>query len=84
MAQRKKLLELKQKEREKRLDSFDKAAPPNHRPSSSRAARTALSTGGQRSLGGQGQGKPLSEEDQKKIEMRRAIANRLKAEVVGK
>ena len=70
--QRDKLLELKNKEREKRLSTFTETQ--SKRPSSARTARQAVT------------GSPITElpsdEDKKKIEMRRALAARLKREVV--
>lgn len=74
--QRDKLIAMKKNEREKHLLSAEKAAPS--RPKSARAARSALSMKKEDAKAG-----PNAEE-QKQLEMRRAIANRLKQEVVGK
>jgi len=65
------------KEREKQLETYEKKTPG--RPKSARVARGAMS-----------RAPPPPEptekekEDAKTLEMRRAIANRLKAEVLGK
>ncbi|CAG5130675.1 unnamed protein product [Candidula unifasciata] len=75
--QRDKLMEMKRKEREKQLLSAEKSQP--QRPASARAARAALQQGGAPQ-------KPprLSPEEEKKLAMRRAIAERIKSELMGK
>ena len=74
--QREKLLNLKKQERTKRLNIFEEDAPK--RPMSSRVAR--------RVTAGTEAEKPkaneLDEQQQKKLELRRALAARLKKEVV--
>lgn len=65
--QRDKLLALKQKEREKQLAAFESSAPQK-RPKSSRAARKVLDG---------------SSIDAHTLQVRRALAERLKAEVIG-
>lgn len=66
---------MKKKEREKQLLSAEKNSPA--RPGSARAARAAFD----------GQTQPESNkpspEEEKKMAMRKAIADRLKAEVIG-
>ena len=70
--QRDKLLEMKKKEREKQLLQAEKTQPK--RPSSARVAKAAM----------QGEtGSKLSPEEEKKLAMRKAIADRLKAEMLG-
>ncbi|CAL1528405.1 unnamed protein product [Lymnaea stagnalis] len=74
--QRDKLMEMKRKEREKQLLSAEKSQP--QRPASARAAKVALKQG-------HGNGGPeKSPEDEKKLAMRRAIADRIKSELMGK
>ena len=73
--QRDRLIEMKQKEREKQLLSAEKQNP-KQRPSSARAARSVLKQGGA--------GPNAPKADDKQLAMRRAIANRLKEEVIGK
>lgn len=74
--QRDKLMEMKRKEREKQLLSAEKSQP--QRPASARAARVALKQGhGNR-------GPETNPEDEKKLAMRRAIADRIKSELMGK
>ncbi|KAL4238980.1 Cilia- and flagella-associated protein 36 [Mactra antiquata] len=75
-AQRDKLIAMKKKEREKQLLSAEQSNP--ERPQSSRAARQMLDNG----KTGQQQEATVSPEEQKKIEMRRQIANKLKAELM--
>ena len=72
--QRDKLVEMKRKEREKQLLTAEKSNP--QRPMSARVARQAMKgeTGGD--------DKKVSPEEQKKLDMRRAIANKLKAELI--
>ena len=72
--QRDKLVEMKRKEREKQLLTAEQSNP--QRPMSARAARQTMQ-------GETGDGKKVSQEDQKKLDMRRAIANKLKAELIG-
>jgi len=73
--QRDKLVAMKKQEREKQLLSAEQSNPG--RPASARAARQMLQ-------GEKVEEKPkLSEEEQKKIEMRKQIANKLKAELMG-
>ena len=76
-AQRDKLLALKKAAREQQLGEAARDQPK--RPASARAARSAL-----RDDGGAGGDSALSPEDQRKMAMRRAIAEKLRAEVVGK
>ena len=64
---------MKKKEREKQLLSAEKTQP--ERPQSSRNARSALQ-GGQET-------KKVDPEEEKKMAMRKAIANRLKSELLG-
>lgn len=73
--QRDKLMEMKRKEREKQLLTAERAQP--QRPASARAARAAM----QQATGGNSQ---ASAEDEKKMAMRRAIADRLKSELIGR
>lgn len=73
--QRDKLLAMKKQQREKQLVTAEKANPK--RPQSARAARKAMETSG---VGPSSQ----TEEDQKKMAMRKAIADKLKMEVIGK
>jgi len=73
-AQREKLMALKQKEREKQLDTYEKKTP-GARPKSARVARSVLSRA-------PAQPDPQDAEKNKEMEMRRAIANRLKAEML--
>lgn len=75
--QRDKLIAMKKAEREKQLLSAEQSQPT--RPMSSRAARQSLQPEGDKGE----EKKQLSEEEQKKIEMRRTIANKLKAELMG-
>ncbi|XP_042222559.1 cilia- and flagella-associated protein 36-like isoform X2 [Homarus americanus] len=65
--QRDKLLALKQQEREKQLAAYEETAPQK-RPKSSRAARKVLDG---------------SSIDPQTLKLRRALAERLKAEVIG-
>ncbi|XP_049961667.1 cilia- and flagella-associated protein 36 [Schistocerca serialis cubense] len=82
-AQRDKLLLLKKQEREKKLRAA--AAGSAERPRSARAARAALSSGGA-SAGG-ASGAPDTDKaggaDSANLQVRRALARRLKSEVVG-
>ena len=72
--QRDKLMEMKRKEREKQLLTAEHSQP--QRPASARAARAALNQGGE--------GKKAADaEDEKKLAMRRAIADRIKSELMG-
>ena len=71
--QRDKLVEMKRKEREKQLLTAEKSNP--QRPMSARVARQAMK-------GETGDDKKVSPEEQKKLDMRRAIANKLKAELI--
>ncbi|GFR66891.1 cilia- and flagella-associated protein 36-like [Elysia marginata] len=75
--QRDKLMEMKRKEREKQLLTAEHSQP--QRPASARAARAALGQGGN----GQNQ-KAANAEDEKKLAMRRAIADRIKSELMDK
>lgn len=74
-AQRDKLISMKKKEREKQLLSAEQSNP--ERPQSARAARQMLAN-----EKGMEQKQTVSPEEQKKIEMRRQIANKLKAELM--
>ena len=78
--QRDKLLAKKKAEREKKLESYESEKGPANRgrPQSARAARSAMS-GGRKAPAAS-----ANPEDEKKLAMRRAIADRLKNEVVGK
>ena len=69
--QRDKLLALKKQQREKQLNTAEKTTK---RPSSARAARIAM----------QATPPAQTQEDEKKMAMRRAIADKLKMEVIGK
>ena len=73
--QRDRLLQMKKEERKKQLGKAEKENPK--RPQSARAARSALA-----------QQEPaeaaISEEDEKRMAMRKAIADKLRAEVIGK
>ena len=62
-------------EREKQLETYEKKTPA--RPKSARVARSVLSRAPAKP-------DPKDEEKNKELEMRRAIANRLKAEMLGK
>lgn len=75
-AQRDKLVALKKEQREKQLSLAAESQPS--RPQSARAARSALR---QTSDGGLSDEK--KKEDEKKLAMRRAIADKLKQEVIG-
>ncbi|GFN82346.1 hypothetical protein PoB_000885200 [Plakobranchus ocellatus] len=74
--QRDKLMEMKRKEREKQLLTAEHSQP--QRPASARAARAALGQGGDGK-----DGKATDAEDEKKLAMRRAIADRIKSELMG-
>lgn len=76
--QRDKLLAMKKKEREKQLLKAERMQP--QRPMSARAARSALSKSNE-TMKAPAQSSP---EDERKLAMRRAIADRIKAEVMGK
>lgn len=65
---------MKRKEREKQLLTAEQSNP--QRPMSARAARQTMD-------GKSDDEKKVSPEEQKKLEMRRAIANKLKAELMG-
>ena len=74
--QRDRLLALKKSEREKQLNQYEKSEP-RKRPTSARVARQAVA------------GKPIqapevSAEDAKRIAMRKALAEKLKKEVIHK
>ncbi|KAF6027741.1 CFAP36 [Bugula neritina] len=71
--QRQKLTAMKQKEREKQLETYEKTT--TSRPKSARVARSALSRAPESAPA-------ESEEKKKELDMRKAIANRLKAEVL--
>ena len=76
--QRDRLLSLKKAEREKQLDNYSKTESSKKRPTSARVARQAVSGGG-------GDTKPAaSAEDAKKFAMRKALAEKLKKEVINK
>jgi site-specific recombinase XerD len=77
IAQRDKLIAMKKKEREKQLLSAEQSNPG--RPMSARAARQMLE--GDKKEAEEKKG--ISPEEQKKIEIRRQIANKLKAELMG-
>jgi len=72
--QRDKLLALKKTAREKQLSDAERSAPTK-RPVSARAAKSALRNDGA------GEANP---QDDRKMAMRRAIAEKLREEVVGK
>ncbi|KAH9489515.1 hypothetical protein Btru_037376 [Bulinus truncatus] len=72
--QRDKLMEMKQKEREKQLLSAEKSQP--QRPASARAARAALKQGSANKVSAK------NPDDEKKLAMRRAIADRIKSELL--
>lgn len=74
--QRDKLLEMKKKEREKQLLAAEKSQPK--RPMSARMAKSAMQEGASN------ESDKLSPEEEKKMAMRKAIADRLKAEMLGK
>ncbi len=74
--QREKLLNLKKQERTKRLNTFEEETPK--RPVSSRVARRV--TAGTEVE--KPQPKEIDEQQQKKLELRRALAARLKKEVI--
>ncbi|KAL8590290.1 hypothetical protein ACOMHN_006406 [Nucella lapillus] len=73
--QRDKLMEMKRREREKQLLSAASSQPA--RPASARAARNSLRQSEAAEPAGQS-------EEEKKLAMRKAIANRIKSEVMGK
>lgn len=73
--QRDKLLAMKKEAREKQLGAATKSQP--QRPQSARAARSAMNRS-------QEQKSPDAAEDQKKLAMRKAIADKLRQEVIGK
>ena len=70
-AQRDKLLAMKKAEREKQLEEVEKSSQMKSRPKSARAARSAFG------------GKSTPKIDPKTLEARRALAEKLKAEVIG-
>merc|ERR1719367_1216042 len=70
-AQRDKLLAMKRAEREKQLEDVEKSSQMKSRPKSARAARSAFG------------GKSTPKIDPKTLEARRALAEKLKAEVIG-
>jgi hypothetical protein len=70
--QRDKLLAMKKQAREKQLGTAASQQPT--RPQSARTARSAMAAGGA--------GDGNEEEDAKKLQMRRAIADRLRQEVI--
>ena len=75
--QRDRLLSLKKAEREKQLASYSNTESSKKRPTSARVARQAVSGGGET--------KPTSSaEDAKKIAMRKALAEKLKKQVIQK
>lgn len=74
--QRDKLLEMKKKEREKQLLAAEKSQPK--RPMSAGMAKSAMQEGPSN------ESDKLSPEEEKKMAMRKAIADRLKAEMLGK
>ncbi|WAR23670.1 CFA36-like protein [Mya arenaria] len=74
--QRDKLIAMKKAEREKQLLTAEQSNP--ERPASARASRQTLKGDKQEE-----KIPVISEEEQKKIEMRRQIANKLKAELMG-
>nr|KAG5712787.1 hypothetical protein BaRGS_007384 [Batillaria attramentaria] len=76
--QRDKLMEMKRKEREKQLLSAASTQP--NRPSSARAARAALNQPGKTA----DSAPAVNAEEEKKLAMRKAIASRIKSEVMGK
>ena len=65
---------MKKQAREKQLGAASSQQPG--RPQSARAARSAMTA--------QGAGDGTEDDDAKKLQMRRAIADRLKQEVIGK
>ena len=71
--QRDKLLAMKKETREKQLGAAAKSQP--QRPQSARAARSAMKNGPETAG---------NKEDQKKMAMRKAIAEKLREEVIGK
>ncbi|XP_041351894.1 cilia- and flagella-associated protein 36-like [Gigantopelta aegis] len=73
--QRDKLMAMKKKEREKLLLSAERSQP--QRPVSARAAHAAMSQDNRLT-------KTVNPEDEKKLAMRRAIASRIKTELMGK
>lgn len=75
--QRDKLLAMKKKEREKQLLTAEQSNPG--RPISAQVARRSMKEG----EGSEETQSKVSPEEQKKIEMRRTIANKLKAELMG-
>ena len=76
--QRDKLLQLKDKERERQLDTYAKSQPK--RPVSARVARQAVV--GESQI--KEKDEPDSVADPKKLAMRKALADRLKKEVIYK
>ena len=75
--QRDRLLAMKKNERKKQLDQYSKTESKK-RPTSARVARQAVS-------GGAEAAKPaVSAEDAKKIAMRKALAEKLRKEVINK
>ena len=77
--QRDKLLAMKKQERQKQLATYTEQQPKD-RPTSSRAARRV--TAGEQAESPAS--KPSKEEEEKKLAMRRALADCLKREVVDK
>jgi len=73
--QRDKLLAMKKEAREKQLHEAERDHG-SHRPVSARAARSALQAPAQQS--------PDTAENDKKMAMRKAIAEKLRQEVIGK
>ena len=75
--QRDRLLRMKNKEREKQLDTY--AASQPKRPTSARTARKAVA------IGDTDQVKPASEQaDTKRLAVRKALADKLKKEIIYK
>ena len=72
--QRNRIQEMKNQEREKQLLTYTKTAP--QRPASARVAKKAIS--------GEASDEPMSADEQKKLAMRRVLAERLKKQVVYK
>lgn len=84
-SQRDKLLAMKKEERERQLADAEKSQMKS-RPKSARAARSAFGKGGSRSsaAGGDGGGAGAANIDPQTLKVRRALAEKLKQEVIGK
>lgn len=82
--QRDRLLSLKKAEREKQLEDYSKTESSKKRPTSARVARQAVSGVPNVGAGAGGDKPEVSKEDVKKMAMRKALAEKLKKQVINK